>query len=382
MADASIARRASGDGQHDGPLASLRRAASRNPATERLFTEAEEYLGAQAQRMASWAGHKLGATTRRIADLAEGKATPALRDGAHAVGETVTGAVRGVLPRRRRARSAADTDGRCTNIVEDIDVGVPVAVAYDQWTQFRDFRSFAQGVYQVEDVDDTTTEWTAKVGPVRRRWRSRITEQVPNDRIVWVTEANKGTVRGAVSFHALAENLTRVLLVLEYRPRGLVERVGNLWRAQGRRVRLDLKHFRRFVMLRGEATGAWRGEIHDGEVVERRGGKSQQNGGARASRSSAATKKSATARSTRAKSTSDSGSGSGSGNGGRSTTGRSTTGRKPSRSSKTSDNGSSSDNSSGNGSSGKNSSGKGSATNGSSDNGGSSSGRQTRRRNQ
>jgi hypothetical protein len=54
---------------------------------------------------------------------------------------------------------------------------------------------------------------------------------------------------------------------MEYYPQGLFEKTGNIWRAQGRRTRLDLKHFRRFIMQRGEATGSWRGEIRDGEVV-------------------------------------------------------------------------------------------------------------------
>jgi hypothetical protein len=70
-----------------------------------------------------------------------------------------------------------------------------------------------------------------------------------------------------VTFHPLADDLTQILLVLEYYPQGLFEKTGNLWRAQGRRARLDLKHFRRFIMLRGEATGSWRGEIRDGQVV-------------------------------------------------------------------------------------------------------------------
>ncbi len=38
----------------------------------------------------------------------------------------------------------------------------------------------------------------------------------------------------------------------------------------GRRVRLDLQLFRRSIMMRGEESGAWRGEIRDGQVVRRR----------------------------------------------------------------------------------------------------------------
>jgi hypothetical protein len=52
----------------------------------------------------------------------------------------------------------------------------------------------------------------------------------------------------------------------------MFERTGNLWRAQGRRARLELKHFRRHMMTQGvlhpDDIEGWRGTIHDGEVVE------------------------------------------------------------------------------------------------------------------
>jgi len=60
--------------------------------------------------------------------------------------------------------------------------------------------------------------------------------------------------------------------VLEYWPKGLFERTGNLWRAQGRRARLEFKHFRRHamtnVLLRQEEVEGWRGEIRDSEIVK------------------------------------------------------------------------------------------------------------------
>src|SRR5699024_541957 len=59
--------------------------------------------------------------------------------------------------------------------------------------------------------------------------------------------------------------------VLEYYPKGFFEKTGNIWRAQGRRARSDLRHFARHVQTRtilepDEAEG-WRGEIRDEEVV-------------------------------------------------------------------------------------------------------------------
>jgi hypothetical protein len=114
--------------------------------------------------------------------------------------------------------------------------------------------------------------WKAQVFWSHRTWEATVIEQVPDERIVWRSKGQKGHVDGAVTFHELAPNLTRVLLVLEYHPQGMFERTGNLWRAQGRRTRLELKHFRRHMMTQGvlhpDDIEGWRGTIHDGEVVE------------------------------------------------------------------------------------------------------------------
>ncbi|TYK53262.1 SRPBCC family protein [Actinomadura decatromicini] len=160
---------------------------------------------------------------------------------------------------------------KTTNIVEQIDIGAPRRLVYDQWTQLQDFPSFMKKVVSVEQADETKLHWKAKVFWSSRTWESTIIEQVPDEHIVWRSKGSKGHVDGTVSFHKLSPNLTRVLLVLEYHPQGLFERTGNLWRAQGRRVRLELKHFRRYVMTQSlthpDDVEGWRGEIHDSEVV-------------------------------------------------------------------------------------------------------------------
>jgi uncharacterized membrane protein YgcG len=162
--------------------------------------------------------------------------------------------------------------GKAVNIVEAIDVGVPVSVAYNQWTRFTDFPGFTKKVENVEQESDTEVSWRAKILWSHRNWKSTIIDQVPDERIVWRSEGAKGYVDGAVTFHALTPNLTRILVVLEYYPQGFFEKVGNIWRAQGRRARLELKHYQRHVMtevvMHPDEVEGWRGEIHDGEVVE------------------------------------------------------------------------------------------------------------------
>jgi Polyketide cyclase / dehydrase and lipid transport len=161
---------------------------------------------------------------------------------------------------------------KMTSIIESVDVGLPLRTTYDTWTQFADFPSFMKKVETVEQESDEKTNWTAKVFWSRRTWEATIVEQVPDSHIVWRSTGAKGHVDGAVGFTELGPNLTRVLLVLEYWPQGFFERTGNLWRAQGRRARLEFKHFRRHamtnVLLRQEEVEGWRGEIRDSEVVK------------------------------------------------------------------------------------------------------------------
>ena len=255
-----------------------------NPATDRLKEELQDYLRARAQHAVTHLGHKLGEGVGRLADgkgspggavkslakggkaLGEGKspAQAAVSAGASHLKDAVKDKVKGLFGKGRKGGGGKS---KSVTISEDIDVGVPVREAYDQWTQFQEFSTFAKGVVSVEKADDTSSNWKVKVAKSTRSWKANVTEQVPDERITWTTEGAKGTVRGVVTFHAVTDNLTRVLLVLEYFPKGLFEKTGNIWRAQGRRARLDLKLYRKFIMMRGEATDGWRGEIRDGEVV-------------------------------------------------------------------------------------------------------------------
>jgi hypothetical protein len=127
-------------------------------------------------------------------------------------------------------------------------------------------------VETVNQESDEKSTWTAKVFWSRRSWDTTIREQVPDSHILWVSSGAKGYADGIVTFSELAPNLTRIILILEYYPQGFFEKTGNLWRAVGRRARLEFKHFCRHVMMdtlinREELEG-WRGEIRDSEVVK------------------------------------------------------------------------------------------------------------------
>jgi uncharacterized membrane protein len=145
-----------------------------------------------------------------------------------------------------------------------VDVDCPVRTVYDQWTQFEDFPKFMAGVKEVRQVDDTHLHWCAEVWGKDKEWDAEITEQQPDERISWRSTGgapNAGTVR----FEPLGENRTRVRLVMSYEPEGVTENIGNALGALESQVETSVKDFKQFIESRGTETGAWRGEVRDGQ---------------------------------------------------------------------------------------------------------------------
>ncbi|MEU9182351.1 SRPBCC family protein [Streptomyces sp. NPDC048550] len=249
---------------------------------DKLLKELSGYLAAQADQLADKATDKLSDVTDQLYDVADNKGS--LSDVAGIGGrllqgdsplKAIAGQKLGDLKDKvteafggGKGRGRKSSGGKVVNIVEALDVGLPLRTVYDHWTQYENFSGFTKGVRDVSRDDDTTSDWKVKVGPSTRSWKATVQEQVPDDRIVWTSQGAKGTTRGCVTFHELAPSLTRIVIVVEYYPSGLFEKTGNLWRAQGRRLRLDLKNFLRHAMLTTDEPEGWRGEIRDGEVVQ------------------------------------------------------------------------------------------------------------------
>ncbi|MFF7576017.1 SRPBCC family protein [Streptomyces sp. NPDC008061] len=237
------------------------------------------FVESQVGRLAEKASDKLTDVTGQLTDVAEnggsllkvgsrvlGGESPVkafLSEKAKGVKDSVVGKVKEAVGGGKGKSGSS----KSMNIIEVLDVGVPLRTAYDYWTQYEEFSSFTKGVRSVSMGDEMGSDWKVKVGPSSRSFKATVQEQIPDDRIVWSSEGAKGTTKGAVSFHELAPTLTRIVLVMEYYPSGFFEKTGNIWRAQGRRVRLDFKHFQRYVTLADEEPEGWRGEIRDGEVV-------------------------------------------------------------------------------------------------------------------
>ena len=161
---------------------------------------------------------------------------------------------------RLRARLAGLGSGSPRVISDSIEIDVPVATAYNQWTQFEDFPLFMEGVDHVEQLDDTRLRWVATIAGKQAEWDAKILEQHPDRQIRWISEDGKKT-RGTVSFEERGPSKTQIRFSMSYHTDGPVEALGSAAGLDERRVRCDLERFQELIETRGAESGAWRSEV-------------------------------------------------------------------------------------------------------------------------
>ncbi|HEY2637943.1 MAG TPA: SRPBCC family protein, partial [Solirubrobacteraceae bacterium] len=264
-------------------------AAARQAAQEVLEREARagakqaaEYLSQKAPELAKEQIEKHGGggpAAKAAANFGKAKlegaggakaVTKAAGGALKGVGETVKDKVGDILPGGGGDGDDGQKQTRRLPVMYAVDIGVPLEVAYNEWTQFEDSPAYMHRLRSVNQDDDTHLEVNAKIWGFKRHWNAEIVEQTPNERIEWRTTGGTSH-HGVVTFHALDENLTRVMLTLDFPPEGLLEKMGSGLRIVRRAAIGDLKRFKAQLEMRDEERGAWRGRIEEGEVVSEEG---------------------------------------------------------------------------------------------------------------
>ncbi|MGW9412697.1 SRPBCC family protein [Arthrobacter cupressi] len=148
---------------------------------------------------------------------------------------------------------------------ESVRVNVPLAQAYNQWTQFEEFPRFMSGIESVRQVDEALVHFTTGIAGVRREFDARITTQVPDERIAWES-VDAPRSKGEVTFRASSATETEITVDLDWQPETPAERLGAGTRLDDRLVKRDLQKFKEFIEHRETETGGWRGSITEGHV--------------------------------------------------------------------------------------------------------------------
>jgi uncharacterized membrane protein len=219
-----------------------------------------------ADMLAELAGQLKRAVTR-----AEKKRSHKLRNSMVLVGGLGAAAAVVMMRLRRGDQTSGEwvdpATPQATSVDAEIEVGVPVTTAYNQWTQFEEFPRFMEGVDEVKQLDDTLLHWAATVAGKHAEWDAKIIEQEPDRRITWESVDGKRT-RGTVTFEPQGPERSRVRLHMRFEPEGTAAKVGSAMGLDSRRIHADLARFRELVEGRQVETGAWRGEIKGGEKTQ------------------------------------------------------------------------------------------------------------------
>jgi len=156
------------------------------------------------------------------------------------------------------------------------DVAVPVDQAFQAWTEFDNFPKFMHRVLNVERKGKTKVSWEEKIWFSKRQWEGRITEQRENDRIVWKTTSGMSH-KGIVSFHKIDDNLTRVMVEMEFEPNGIIEKMASGLRFVKRAVQSDLARFKAYVEMKDAKGIEYRSDDDEDQEDEKQEGSKSGN---------------------------------------------------------------------------------------------------------
>ena len=152
------------------------------------------------------------------------------------------------------------------SILESVDVEVPVATAYNQWTQFEEFPRVHGG----RRVGAAARRHATCTGaPRSAAGRSSGTPRSPSS---CPTSASRGAATngaqnaGVVTFHRISDTTTPRDAPARLRARRARRERRRLLGVVRRRTQGDLERFKEFIEDRGVETGAWRGEIQQRET--------------------------------------------------------------------------------------------------------------------
>jgi uncharacterized membrane protein len=148
-----------------------------------------------------------------------------------------------------------------SQIIETVDISVPVSAAYNQWTQLEEFPKILKRIESLTQDSDTRSTWKVNIGGQTREFVTEITEQHPDERIAWTSTGGDADHAGVVTFHKLDDSTSRVTAQIDWDPEGVAEHLGSLFNLDAHAVKKELGHFKDYLESRGNAHGAWRGDV-------------------------------------------------------------------------------------------------------------------------
>jgi uncharacterized membrane protein len=131
---------------------------------------------------------------------------------------------------------------RTVPVQQSVDIAVPIEAAWDEWMRFDWMPDGAHRVTDIERDGDLLFGEIAGAG-VARDWEAEITDERTDESFAWLTTEGSDT-SGLVTFHSLADRLTRIELQLDIVPVGPGDALALLLRRSDRRAQNVLRNFK------------------------------------------------------------------------------------------------------------------------------------------
>jgi uncharacterized membrane protein len=134
-----------------------------------------------------------------------------------------------------------------SQIVEVVNLEVPVEAAYEQWANSESSPTFFTSVEEVTRIDATRHHWRISVAGSSRQFDTVITQQLANDRIARTRTAGEVDHGGVITFHKLSDSTSRVAVQIDWEAEGLAEKADAVLNVPDHAVKTELGHFTEHV---------------------------------------------------------------------------------------------------------------------------------------
>lgn len=126
-------------------------------------------------------------------------------------------------------------------VQRSVDVAVPIRVAWDEWMRFE---LIPEGIARVVDVERDGDELIGTIqGAKSSDWVAEILDERDQQSFAWHSFEGSDCA-GLITFHELAERLTRIELDLDIQPTSIAQGVTFNTRVADRRADADLRRFK------------------------------------------------------------------------------------------------------------------------------------------
>jgi uncharacterized membrane protein len=206
-----------------------------------------------AKSAAAKGAAKAAITTRPGGPVRAKMAGAAIKSFVKRAGDAASRAADGALPSIARAPAAALdrvrqagwdrlTDGaRKLPVQRSVDVAVPLDAAWDEWMRFEWLPESGGHVLDVERDGDTL--FGQLDGRRARDWEAEITDERVDQSFAWQS-VEGGDTSGLVTFHRLADRLTRIELQLDTVPGRMGEALSLVLHLADKRAEATLRGFK------------------------------------------------------------------------------------------------------------------------------------------